>query len=134
MYASEINHLLRNHTHYKGCYAWDKIPSLDKFSYIIVNSKKSSETYGHWRVVGRHPFESDGKNVFEVFDPLGTTKEEIHAFSVVCKWKPTDVILFNKTPVQDSLMLTCGKGSLRQTCVGPSFKASYNKGNVLFYL
>jgi hypothetical protein len=45
----EINNILKNYKRFKGCYQKDELPSLEPYSYYIVNLQSSNDGQGtHW--------------------------------------------------------------------------------------
>lgn len=78
MISSEFNEIFyQKHANltkfYKGCFPSNKIPKIDLYKFVIVNTKDSSSLGDHWYVIYR-----DSKSSLECFDSLGVNTEKKH--------------------------------------------------------
>lgn len=103
MLGAEILAFFREHPllgrHFKGIFAADQIGSLrlSNRSAAVVNTDSLEEEGAHWWTVSRL------EDRLEVFDPLGTTQEE-----VIERLGNKKFFYFNASPVQPEDSVDCG--------------------------
>ena len=99
MYSYEINHMLKHHAEFWGCYDIESLPQVTMFKgWLIIHCKE------HW--VGVYSF-ADGKNVL-LFDPLGPNEKQQDVTKALQRNGGVKRVVYNTVKVQSDQSLQCG--------------------------
>ena len=122
MFRKEIESLMQDFDFFRGVYSIDTLPKLNELDCIIVNLANSTTKIGHWVYLGKQGVQISktsenlthySQNVYELFNSLGQSEEEVKQFCSQNKhWERDAVILYNDTKIQADNMLSCSEFTL----------------------